>query len=99
LALCQRYAYKFGSSVPYNGGFYTSTQILATIIFPVTMRATPTYTAGTATAFYNGGSTSVTPSQNQQSVNSGLLTLTGATSTAGYSAAIISNNDLFSAEL
>ena len=99
LALCQRYAYKFGSNVPYNGGFYTTTQILATIIFPVTMRATPTYTAGTATAFYGGGSTSVTPSANQQSANSGLLTLTGATSVAGIAVAIITNNDLFSAEL
>jgi hypothetical protein len=63
------------------------------------MRATPTYTAGTATAFYGGGSTSVTPSANQQSANSGLLTLTGATSVAGIAVAIITNNDLFSAEL
>jgi len=70
LALCQRYFYNHvdgsvdGSSgantVSSNGTFYTSTNIIASIQFPVQMRTKPTVEVATGTNFYgtffNGGS-------------------------------------------
>jgi hypothetical protein len=60
LAQCQRYFYITDSGQAQNSTQYTTTLNLLSVIFPVPMRGTPTYVAGTGTIFYNGASQTVT---------------------------------------
>jgi hypothetical protein len=55
LSLCQRYFYMVADGAAKSlglGTMYTSTQLQGAVFFPVTMRATPTLSATTGSAYY-----------------------------------------------
>ena len=113
LALCQRYFYQINGNngdISISGGFLNASEFFVLVDFPVTMRATPSYT-GSATAFrLVGGADSGSKNLNNLGLwGSGLPTnialIVSSTSggTTGYSGAIQFQADngflQFSAEL
>ena len=113
LALCQRYFYQINGNngdISISGGFLNASEFFVSVDFPVTMRATPSYT-GSATAFRMvGGADSGSKNLNNLVLwGSGLPTnialIVSSTSggTTGYSGAIQFQADngflQFSAEL
>jgi hypothetical protein len=100
LAACQRYYYQTAGQFTTSSAQYTTSLCLLAIKLPVTMRTAPTYTAGTGTIFYNGGSQAPTFASNVAGVDSyGLqgTTSTVVSGTAQY--ANLNNDHKFSAEL
>jgi hypothetical protein len=100
LAACQRYYYQPSTNFFINSGQYTSTLCLATVKYPVTMRTTPTYTAGTGTIFYNGGSQAPTWSGDVGGIDSyGIKGTTSAVTSGVAQYGNMNTDHKFSAEL
>ena len=113
LALCQRYFYQINGNngdISISGGFLNASEFFVLVDFPVTMRATPSYT-GSATAFRMvGGADSGSKNLNNLGLwgtglptNIALIVSSTSGGTTGYSGAIQfqANNGFlqFSAEL
>ena len=113
LSLCQRYFYQINGNngdISISGGFLNASEFFVLVDFPVTMRATPSYT-GSATAFRMvGGADSGSKNLNNLGLwgtglptNIALIVSSTSGGTAGHSGAIQfqANNGFlqFSAEL
>ncbi len=98
LALCQRYFYQINGNngdISISGGFLNASEFFVLVDFPVTMRATPSYT-GSATAFRMvGGADSGSKNLNNLGLwgtglptNIALIVSSTSGGTTGYSGAI-----------
>ena len=92
LARCQRYYQKYTANFDEplcNGTYYTTTLVYGVMNFNTTMRAKPTGSVSSQTAFrllgQGGAKTSTAAGIGQRTVNSGEITSTVSAGTAGYS--------------
>jgi hypothetical protein len=101
LAACQRYFYKAVTGVNTPGwmcAYYTSSTIVSTIRFPVTMRTSPTFAVATGTDYYiviAGGGNDGLNTLIQEVGTPDAATIynnTQAAGTIGYGGNLISNN-------
>jgi hypothetical protein len=99
LQLCYRYCYNLytGANLYYaQGNYYTSTEVLTIIPFPVTMRTTPTISYAGLTTFYrNGAADSNNISSwtlQYSSTNFANLSNTSMSGTAGQAGTLYSTN-------
>ena len=102
LAACQRYYFRLvtGNAGAFmNAHYYTSTQINATVTFPVTMRAIPSLDVGTGTDYYlfiktgaNDGINSLTIGSDTTTQTGSVFNSTQALGTAGYAGYLYSAN-------
>jgi hypothetical protein len=100
LAACQRYYYQTVGQYITSASQYLSTLTLLDVKLPVTMRTTPSYTAGTGTIFYTGASQSPTFASNTAGQDSfGLQGTTSSITTGVAQFANLNNDHKFSAEL
>jgi hypothetical protein len=115
LAACQRYYYVYvdGTSSQSFGtaGYYSSTDILTTVSYPVTMRTAPTFSVVSGGNYYevvrNSGSNTLTGLQanylTSKTANIFAGSAQGASGTAGHAGQFrtisVSANAAFSAEL
>jgi hypothetical protein len=99
LSLCYRYCYNLytGANLFYaQGNYYTGTEVLTIIPFPVTMRTTPTISYAGLTTFYrNGAADSNNISSwtlQYSSTNFANLSATSMSGTAGQAGTLYSTN-------
>jgi hypothetical protein len=99
LSLCYRYCYNLytGANLYYaQGNYYTGTEVLTIIPFPVTMRTTPTISYAGLTTFYrNGAADSNNISSwtlQYSSTNFANLSATSMSGTAGQAGTLYSTN-------
>jgi hypothetical protein len=89
LAACQRYYFRYSAQSAPNGSgvYYTSTNALIYVKFPVTMRVTPTYGSSGTDAFsiYSNSSRNSTANSLDTAAPDGMMVIvTTAASTLGY---------------
>jgi hypothetical protein len=101
LAACQRYYFRLvtGNAGAFmNAHYYSSTQINATVTFPVTMRITPTLDVGTGTDYYlfikgtNDGINSLTLGSDSNPQTGSVFNNSQASGVAGYAGYLYSAN-------
>jgi hypothetical protein len=102
LAACQRYFFRVDSSANVyaaftNGHFNTTTNFRSVLLYPMTMRVTPTFSfsnqnlfAGNGAAYY--GASAGTPATSSATKNAVVIDVTVVAATAGQGGMLIANN-------